>query len=122
REWYVRQTIEHGWPRSVLINQIGSGLYQRQGQARTNFARTLPAPQSELAQQLLKDPYNFDFLTLGPDAHERDLQGGLLNHLRAFLLELGVGFAFVGSQYHLAVGGQDYYLDLLFYHLRLRSY
>ncbi|HKC65412.1 MAG TPA: PDDEXK nuclease domain-containing protein [Pyrinomonadaceae bacterium] len=122
REWYIRETIEHGWSRSVLVHQIESGLYRRQGKALTNFERTLPAPQSELAGQLLKDPYTFDFLTLGEDALERDLERGLLNHVRQFLLELGVGFAFVGSQYHLEVGGQDFYMDLLFYHLRLRCY
>lgn len=88
----------------------------------SNFDRTLPAPQSELARQILKDPYNFDFLTLSDEAHERDLERALLAHLRAFLLELGVGFAFVGSQYHLEVGGEDFYIDLLFYHLRLRCY
>jgi predicted nuclease of restriction endonuclease-like (RecB) superfamily len=114
REWYARQTIEHGWSRSVLVHQIENGLYGRQGKAVTNFERTLPAPQSELAGQLLKDPYSFDFLTLGEDALERDLERGLLEHIRQFLLELGVGFAFVGSQYHLEVGGQDFYLDLLF--------
>lgn len=92
------------------------------GRAVTNFERTLPAPQSELARQLLKDPYAFDFLSLGEDVAERELERGLLNHIRQFLLELGVGFAFVGSQYHLEVGGQDFYLDLLFYHLRLRCY
>jgi predicted nuclease of restriction endonuclease-like (RecB) superfamily len=122
REWYVRQTIEHGWSRNVLVHQIESGLYSRQGKAVTNFQRTLPAPQSELARQLLKDPYAFDFLTLGEDLVERDLERGLLDHIRQFLLELGVGFAFVGSQYHLEVGGQDFYLDLLFYHLRLRCF
>jgi predicted nuclease of restriction endonuclease-like (RecB) superfamily len=122
REWYARQTIEHGWSRNVLVHQIEGGLYGRQGKAVTNFERTLPAPQSELARQLLKDPYAFDFLALGEDALERDLERGLLNHIRQFLLELGVGFAFVGSQYHLEVGGQDFYLDLLFYHLRLRCY
>jgi predicted nuclease of restriction endonuclease-like (RecB) superfamily len=122
REWYARQTIEHGWSRNVLLHQIESGLYRRQGQALTNFERTLPAPQSELAQQLLKDPYTFDFLTLGEDALERDLERGLLERVRQFLLELGVGFAFVGSQHRLEVGGQDFYLDLLFYHLRLRCY
>jgi predicted nuclease of restriction endonuclease-like (RecB) superfamily len=122
REWYMRQTVEHGWSRSVLIHQIETGLYRRQGKALTNFERTLPAPQSELAGQLLKDPYTFDFLMLGADALERDLERGLLEHVRQFLLELGVGFAFVGSQYHLEVGGQDFYLDLLFYHLRLRCY
>ena len=94
----------------------------RQGQATTNFACTLPAPQSELAEQLLQDPYTFDFLALGDEARERDLERGLLHHLREFLLELGVGFAFVGSQHHLEVGGEDFYLDLLFYHLRLHCY
>jgi predicted nuclease of restriction endonuclease-like (RecB) superfamily len=122
REWYIRQTIQHGWTRNVLVHQIESGLYHRQGKALSNFDRTLPAPQSELAQQILKDPYNFDFLTLGPDAHERELERGLLEHVRAFLLELGVGFAFVGSQYPLEVGGDEFRLDLLFYHLRLRCF
>lgn len=122
RLWYVQQTIQHGWSRNVLVHQIESGLYHRQGKAVTNFDRTLPKPQSELAQQLLKDPYNFDFLSLGKDALERDLERALIDHIRDFLLELGVGFAFVGSQYHLEVGGQDFYIDLLFYHLRLRCY
>ena len=122
REWYMRQTIQHGWSRNVLVHQIDSNLYVRQGQAQTNFDRTLPPPQSDLARQLLKDPYNFEFLSLGAEAHERDLERGLLEHIRRFLLELGEGFAFVGSQYHLEVGGDDFYLDLLFYHLRLRCY
>jgi predicted nuclease of restriction endonuclease-like (RecB) superfamily len=122
REWYVHQTVEYGWSRNVLVHQIESKLYERQGRALTNFDRSLPAPQSELARQVLKDPYAFDFLTLGPEARERDLERGLLDHIRDFLLELGVGFAFVGSQYPLEVGGQDYYLDLLFYHLRLRAF
>lgn len=122
REWYIKQTCENGWSRDVLSLQIERKLYQRQGQAITNFERTLPAPQSDLAQQLLKDPYSFDFLTLGNEAHEREVERGLLEHIRSFLLELGVGFAFVGSQYHLEVGNQDYYLDLLFYHLKLRCY
>lgn len=122
REWYIRQTIQNGWSRSILIHQIESGLHKRQGQAISNFSRTLPAPQSELAQQLVKDPYNFDFLTLGSKAHERELQRGLIEHLRDFLLELGVGFSFVGSQYALEVGGQEFRLDLLFYHLRLRCF
>ena len=122
REWYARQTIEHGWSRNVLAAQVESGLYHRQGRAISNFTRTLPAPQSELAQQVLKDPYTFDFLSLGPQAQERDLERGLLAHVRSFLLELGKGFALVGSQYHLEVGGQDYYLDLLFYHLHLRCF
>lgn len=119
REWYIQQTIQHGWSRNVLVHQIESNLYQRQGQATTNFNRTLPQPQSELAQQLLKDPYKFDFLNLGDEFLERDLERALINHIRDFLLELGVGFAFVGSQYHLEVGGEDFYIDLLFYHLRI---
>jgi predicted nuclease of restriction endonuclease-like (RecB) superfamily len=99
-----------------------SNLYERQGKALTNFSRTLPAVQSELAQQLIRDPYRFDFLALGPDLLERDLERGLLEHLRSLILELGKGFAFVASQYLLDVGGQDFYLDLLFYHLRLRCF
>ena len=122
RLWYARQSVQNGWSRNILVHQIESGLYRRQGHALTNFNRTLPAPQSELAHQILKDPYNFDFLSLGPEMLERDLERGLIDHLRDFILELGKGFAFVGSQYHLEIGGQDYYLDLLFYHLRLRCY
>ena len=116
REWYARKTIEVGWSRAVLEHQIGTGLYRRQGKAQTNFATTLPAPQSDLAQQLTKDPYNFDFLMLRDDARERDLERALTGHLRNFLLELGVGFSFVGSQYPPKVGEDDFYLDLLFYH------
>jgi predicted nuclease of restriction endonuclease-like (RecB) superfamily len=122
RTWYVRQTSQQGWSRNVLTHQIDSGLFQRQGQALTNFDRALPAPQSDLARQLIKDPYVFDFLSLGPEAQERELEHGLIDHIRKFLLELGVGFAFVGSQYPLEVGGEDFYLDLLFYHLKLRCY
>lgn len=122
RLWYAQQTVEHGWSRHVLVYQIESRLYERQGKAVTNFRRTLPALQSNLAQQLVKDPYNFDFLTLGKDAQERNLERGLLDHLRQFLLELGSGFAFLGSQHPLEVGGEDFYLDLLFYHVRLRCY
>lgn len=122
RLWYAQQAIEHGWSRNVLVHQIESGLYKRHGRALTNFSRTLPAPESELAKELLKDPYYFEFLTLGPNLQERDLQQGLIQHLRDLILELGKGFAFVGSQYHLLVGGQDYFLDLLFYHLRLHCY
>lgn len=122
RLWYAQQTVEHGWSRHVLVYQIESRLYERQGKAVTNFRRTLLALQSDLAQQIVKDPYNFDFLTLGKDAQERDLERGLLDHLRQFLLELGSGFAFLGSQHPLEVGGEDFYLDLLFYHVRLRCY
>ena len=122
RLWYIQEALQYGWSRNVLVFHIESGLYHRQGKAITNFQATLPAPQSDLAQQLLKDPYNFDFLTLTKEAHERDLETGLLAHLRQFLIELGFGFAFVGSQVQLEVGGEDFKLDLLFYHLKLRCY
>jgi predicted nuclease of restriction endonuclease-like (RecB) superfamily len=122
RLWYAEQAIQNGWSRNVLVMQIESGLYQRQGKATTNFQATLPAPDSDLAQQLMKDPYNFDFLSLTAKAQERDLEQGLLAHLRQFLIELGVGFAFVGSQVPLEVGGEDFKLDLLFYHLKLRCF
>jgi predicted nuclease of restriction endonuclease-like (RecB) superfamily len=105
-----------------LIYQLETELHRRQGQAVTNFSSSMPPPQSDLARQLLKDPYQFDFLTLGADAHERELEKGLLAHIRRFLLELGAGFAFVGQQVHLAVGDEDFYIDLLFYHLKLRCY
>ena len=122
RLWYAEQTIQNGWSRSVLVLQLESRAFQRHGRAITNFRATLPAPQSDLAQQLIKDPYNFDFLTLAPEARERDLENALLGQLRQFLIELGVGFAFVGSQFPLEVGGEDFRLDLLFYHLRLRCF
>jgi predicted nuclease of restriction endonuclease-like (RecB) superfamily len=122
RLWYAQQTIENGWSRNVLVHQIESNLYARQGKALTNFNLALPPTQSDLAQQLLKDSYVFDFLSLGQESKERDLERGLLLHLQRFMLELGKGFAFVGNQYHLDVGGQDFYIDLLFYHLKLRCY
>lgn len=122
REWYIRACLEHGWSRAILEAQIETSLHERQGKAISNFARTLPAPASELAQQLLKDPYNFDFLTLHDEAVERDLERGVLDHLQRFMLELGAGFAFVGSQYRLDIGGDDFYIDLLFYHLKLRCF
>jgi len=122
REWYIRACIENGWSRAVLMVQIDTRLHERTGMAITNFHCTLPAPQSELAQQILKDPYNFEFLTTYDSMIERDLHKGLLEHLKDFMLELGVGFAFVGSNYHLEIGEEDFYLDLLFYHLRLRSF
>lgn len=122
RIWYAKATIQHGWSRNVLVHQIEAGRLHRQGKAVATFDRTLPTPQSDLAQDITKDPYNFDFLTLGDDAHGRDLERGLLDHLRQFLLELGVGFAFVGSQYRLTVGNEEFYIDLLFYHLKLRAY
>lgn len=122
RLWYARKTIEHGWSRNVLVHQIESGLMQREGRAISNFGQNLPNPQSELAQATLKDPYIFDFLSLGAEAHERDIEQALTRHITQFLLELGAGFAFVGRQVELNVGGDDYYLDLLFYHLKLRCY
>lgn len=122
REFYLRQAVENGWSRAILTVQIESGLHERQGKALTNFTRTLPEPTSDLAQQTLKDPYVFDFLTLGKAARERHLEQGLMDHVQRFLLEMGVGFAFVGRQVHLEVSGRDFYLDLLFYHLRLRCF
>jgi predicted nuclease of restriction endonuclease-like (RecB) superfamily len=122
RLWYAAKSLEHGWSRAVLTVQIESGLFARQGKAVTNFEARLPIPQSDLAQQSLKDPYLFDFLTLHDDAVERDLEQGLIDHIQRFLLELGAGFAFVGRQVHLAVGGDDFYIDLLFYHLKLRCF
>ncbi len=122
RLWYVQQTLQNGWSRNVLVLQIENGLYWRQGKAVTNFEATLPPAQSDLARSLIKDPYVFDFLSLGLEAQERDVQRELQNHLRDFLLELGKGFAFVGSQYRLEVGGEDFYIDLLFYQIRLRCY
>jgi predicted nuclease of restriction endonuclease-like (RecB) superfamily len=122
RAFYLRATVAHGWSRAVLTAQIESQLHRRQGRALTNFQRVLPSPQSDLAQQTLKDPYLFDFLTIAADARERELEAGLVEHVQKFLLELGVGFAFVGRQVHLEVDGRDFYLDLLFYHLKLRCY
>jgi predicted nuclease of restriction endonuclease-like (RecB) superfamily len=122
RLWYAQETVARGWSRNVLVMQIETGLYRRQGKSQTNFSQTLPAPQSDLAQQLLKDPYDFDFLTLSRQAIEKDLEAALVEHIRNFLLELGVGFSFVGSQYPLEVGGEDFRIDLLFYHLKLRCY
>lgn len=122
RLWYAHAAVEHGWSRAVLSVQIETQARRRIGKAITNFSDTLPPPQSDLAQQALKDPYTFDFLTLSEWARERDLERGLVEHIQKFLLELGVGFAFVGRQVHLEVGGDDYFLDLLFYHLKLRCY
>lgn len=122
RRWYMEQTIEQGWSRDTLAAMIKSNAHARQGQAVSNFSTHLPAPQSELARQLLKDPYLFDFLTIEEPFHERELETGLVRHLEKFLLELGQGFAFVGRQYHLEVSDKDFYLDLLFYHLKLRCF
>lgn len=122
RLWYARETIENGWSRNVLVAQIKNCLYERESTAVNNFAKTLPAPQSDLAQQIVKDPYNFDFLTLSKNVEEQDLKRALVKHMRDFLLELGVGFAFIGHNYPLTVGDQDFHIDLLFYHLELRCF
>ena len=122
RLWYAKTTVANGWSRNILVMQIESRLYERQGGAITNFANTLPDLDSDLAVGLLKDPYNFDFLLLRKDAKERDMEQGLVNHIRNFLMELGVGFAFVGTQYPLEVSGKEYRLDMLFYHIPLHRY
>ena len=122
RRWYMEQTLANGWSRNVLTLMIQSQTHQRQGRAVTNFEQLLPAPQSDLARQTLKDPYIFDFLTLEEPFHERELEAGLIAHLEKFLLELGQGFAFVGRQFRIEVNGTDFYIDLLFYHLRLRAF
>lgn len=122
RLWYAAKAVEHGWSRNVLALQIESKLHKRQGKAVTNFKATLPPAQSDLAQVITKDPYLFDFLTMRDDANERAVEDGLIAHVETFLLELGAGFALVGRQVHLEVGDQDFYLDLLFYHLKLRCY
>jgi predicted nuclease of restriction endonuclease-like (RecB) superfamily len=122
RRWYLQQTIEQGWSRDVLGLQIKSNAHERQGSAVSNFEALLPSRQSDLAQQMFKDPYIFDFLTLEEPFRERELEAGLVAHLEKFLLELGAGFAFVGRQYHVEVGDNDFYIDLLFYHLRLRCF
>ncbi len=122
RLWYAEKTVENGWSRAILVHQIESGLHRRQGQALTNFDRVLPPAQSDLVRETLKDPYIFDFLSLGDEVRERDVERVLVTHVRNFLLELGAGFALVGTQVPLEVDGKDFYLDLLFYHLRLRCY
>jgi predicted nuclease of restriction endonuclease-like (RecB) superfamily len=122
RLWYAQQAFEYGWSRDILSLQIQSQAHERQGKAITNFQRTLPPPQSDLASQLLKDPYLFDFLTLEKPFRERELETGLLRHLQDFLVELGTGFAFVGRQVHMEIGDDDFYIDILFYHLRLRCF
>lgn len=122
REWYARRAVHHSWSRSVLEQWIEADLYQKQGKAPNNFQRSLPSPQSDLAQQTLKDPYCFDFLTLMNEAKVKDIEEGVVTHIQKFLLELGNGFGFVGKQVPIRVGDQNYYLDLLFYHIKLRCY
>ncbi len=122
RLWYAQQVIENGWSRNVLVVQIESKLFQRQGKAVHNFDLTLPPHDSDMAAQVFKDPYLFDFLGTADPRREREVEQALVNHIQRFLLEMGAGFAFVGRQVHLEVGDQDFYLDLLFYHLKLRRY
>ena len=119
---YAQRAVEFGWSRAALETHIECRRLEREGQAITNFAESLPAPGTDLAHQLLKDPYLFDFLDVGKEANEREIEGALIEHITQFLLELGAGFAFVGRQVHLEVGGDDFYVDLLFYHLKLRCY
>ena len=124
RKWYIEKCAENGWSRSVLVHQIESGLYERQviAQKISNFENRLPSPQSELAVQTMKDPYIFDFIPFREDMIERDIENALVKEITSLLLELGTGFAFLGNQYHLNVGGDDFYIDLLFYNINLRSY
>ena len=124
REWYIRKTAENGWSHSVLVHQIESNLYERQVIANkvNNFEMHLASPQSELAAQTMKDPYVFDFIPFKEDMMERDIEQALVKDVTKLLLELGTGFAFLGNQYHLNVGGDDFYIDLLFYNLNLRCY
>lgn len=120
--YYAQATQTYGWSRSVLVHQIESGLWQREGKAITNFEQTLPAAQSDLAVQMLKDPYKFDFLSLTKEHTERELETDLIAHITQFLLELGAGFAYIGRQVPLQVGERAFFLDLLFYHTRLHCH
>ena len=122
RAFYIRKTIEHGWSRSVLVHQLDTELHRRLGKAPTNFALTLPPSQSDLVRELLKDPYIFKPAPLDESATERALETALLARLKDFLIELGAGFALVGNQYRLEVDGEEFFLDLLFYHTRLHCY
>lgn len=121
-EFYIQETIVNNWSRDILGLQIKTDLYKRQGKAITNFHTTLPDPFSDLAQQTLKDPYVFDFMTMSKPFHEKDIEKQLMQHITKFLLELGKGFAFIGQQYHVEVAENDYYIDLLFYHVKLKCY
>lgn len=125
REWYAIQTLSHGWSRSTLNTHIKTELYERQGleiNKASNYREKLPSPQSDLAHEMLKNPYNFDFLTISKDAHERDIEKSLTKHIKDFLLELGAGFSFVGTQVPLEVDGEQFFIDVLFYHLKLRCF
>lgn len=120
--FYVQQTLENGWSRNVLLNMLAAGMYEAQGKALTNFKKLLPPSMSDLAQQTLKDPYSFDFLTMRTNYDERELEDALVENITRFLLELGSGFAYVGRQVRLEIGGQEFFVDLLFYHLKLRCF
>ena len=122
RAWYAREALAQSWGRETLIQQVRSHAHLRQGAAVTNFAKRLPADQAGIATQILKDPYHFDFLGLGDEAQERDIEGALIRHITRFLLELGAGFAFLGRQVRLEVGGDEFFIDLLFYHTRLKCH
>ncbi len=122
RIWYAQKTIENGWSRNVLNLQIKTNLYEREGKSINNFKSTLPAPQSDLAKSIIKDPYNLEFLNIQGKILERELETKLIDHIRNFLLELGAGFAFIGNQYHIELEGEDYYLDMVFYHVKLKCY
>ncbi len=122
RVWYIQKTIENGWSRNVLVMHIEAQSHLKLGAAQTNFLQTLPKSSSDLAQQLIKNEYNFEFLGIAEAAHEKIIEKGLITHIRDFLLELGTGFAFLGSQYKLVVGDEDFFCDLLFYHMQLRAY
>jgi predicted nuclease of restriction endonuclease-like (RecB) superfamily len=122
RLWYAAKTLEYGWSSNILVLQIEAQAHRRQGKAQTNFPATLPPPDSDMAVQVFKDPYLFDFLGTDAPRREAELEQGLVTHMQKFLLELGQGFAFVGRQVHLEIGDDDFYLDLLFYHLKLRRY
>jgi predicted nuclease of restriction endonuclease-like (RecB) superfamily len=122
RIWYIQKTIENGWSRNVLVMHIEAQSHLKLGAAQTNFLQTLPKLSSDLAQQLIRSKYNFEFLGIAEEAHEKIIEKGLITHIRDFLLELGTGFAFLGSQYKLVVGDEDFFCDLLFYHMQLRAY
>lgn len=122
RRWYASKAIEHNWSRNILVIQIETRLRERTGKAVTNFEAQMPRPHSDLAHESLKDPYRLDFLGLGDDAHERAIEAAIVQHITQFLIELGAGFAYVGRQVHIEVGGDDFFIDLLFYHLKLRCY
>jgi len=119
---YIKESIKNGWSRNMLVHHLENDLYVRQGSAITNFESTLPSIQSDLAKEIFKDPYKFDFLSLTDNHFEKELEDGLVGHMTKFLLELGNGFSYVGRQYPLEIGGEDFYIDLLFYHLKLRCY